>query len=154
MTAKLRLRRRKHIIFKESESPDTQSTAARKHYPHTAFPCAALRETAAAQSWCEFCSTTSYMHEASALSACSSTFVTRTVSSRCPNETVITSPTLTSYDALTGLPLTVMRDASHASLATVLRFIIRETFKNLFILLSLQGIHGNLVIVCYAVRST
>ena len=33
MTAKLRLRRRKHIIFKESESPDTQSPAARKHYP-------------------------------------------------------------------------------------------------------------------------
>ena len=61
------------------------------------------------------------------MSACSSTFVTRTVSSRCPNETVITSPTLTSYDALTGLPLTVMRDASHASLATVLRLYVRPS---------------------------
>jgi hypothetical protein len=43
----------------------------------------------------------------------------------------ISSPTLTLAEAFAGLPLMETRPASHASFATVLRLISRETFKNL-----------------------
>ena len=56
---------------------------------------------------------------------------TRMVTFFVPNAMVTISPTLTSYDALADLPLTEIRAASHASLATVRRFIKRETFRNL-----------------------
>ena len=49
----------------------------------------------------------------------------------CPKAISIRSPTLTSYEARAGFPLTETRPASHASFATVLRFIRRDTFRYL-----------------------
>lgn len=56
---------------------------------------------------------------------------TFTLIARVPNPTSITSPILTSYDARAVLPLTETLPPSHASFATVLLFIIRDTFKYL-----------------------
>jgi hypothetical protein len=48
-----------------------------------------------------------------------------------PNAISITSPTFTLTEAFAGFPFTITRPASHASFATVLLLMSRDTFKNL-----------------------
>ena len=48
-----------------------------------------------------------------------------------PNTISMMSPTFTLTEALAGLPFTMTRPASQASLATVRRLIRRDTFRNL-----------------------
>ena len=67
-----------------------------------------------------------------------SSFLTVSATSRTSTFTVLvpkaismTSPVFTAREAFALLPFTVTRPASQASLATVLRLIRRETFRNL-----------------------
>lgn len=73
----------------------------------------------------------SYILTASSFRACSVTARTLYAFTLAPRVILISSPTFTSYDALATLPFTSTLPASQASLATVRRLIILETFKYL-----------------------
>ena len=81
-------------------------------------------------------SITSYISPASSLRTLSLSESTLALSTLWPNLTSTTSPSLTSAPALHTRPFSDTRSFSQASFATVLRFMIRDTFKNLSILIS------------------
>ena len=81
---------------------------------------------------------TSYSESASSLRTASGIASTRTLSTLEPKVTWISSPILSSSPGFATLPFTSTLPCSHASLATVRRFIILEFFKNLSNLICLS----------------